>query len=186
MMQTDGPVYGGFWRRIAAAVIDLMIFVPLAIIVTVFGQQSPASYVVMHTLAGFVSLFYFVYLVGRFGGTPGKLLMRLRIRKSDGSVINYATAFLRAAPEHLFWLVSIVGLALGRAAINDPDFLALDVIERARVIDEHAPDWRQPVDIAQQLWFWSEFLVLLTNRRRRALHDFIAGTVVVVEPRRAG
>jgi uncharacterized RDD family membrane protein YckC len=26
---------------------------------------------------------------------------------------------------------------------------------------------------------WGEFLVLLTNRERRALHDFIAGTVVV-------
>jgi uncharacterized RDD family membrane protein YckC len=29
-------------------------------------------------------------------------------------------------------------------------------------------------------WLASEFIVLLLNRRRRALHDFIAGTVVVV------
>jgi len=27
---------------------------------------------------------------------------------------------------------------------------------------------------------WSEFVVLLTNRKRRALHDFIAGTVVIL------
>jgi uncharacterized RDD family membrane protein YckC len=29
------------------------------------------------------------------------------------------------------------------------------------------------------IWYWSEFIVLLTNRRKRAIHDFIAGTVVV-------
>ena len=36
-----------------------------------------------------------------------------------------------------------------------------------------------------QIWIWSELIVMLTNRRRRALHDFIAGTVVIrrrVEP----
>ena len=30
-----------------------------------------------------------------------------------------------------------------------------------------------------QLWTWSELIVMLTNRQRRALHDFIAGTVVI-------
>ncbi|WP_255590049.1 hypothetical protein [Marinicella meishanensis] len=29
------------------------------------------------------------------------------------------------------------------------------------------------------VWYWSELLVMLTNERRRALHDFIAGTVVI-------
>jgi hypothetical protein len=29
------------------------------------------------------------------------------------------------------------------------------------------------------LWFLAEVLTMLTNRKRRALHDFIAGTVVV-------
>ena len=26
---------------------------------------------------------------------------------------------------------------------------------------------------------WSEFIVMMTNDKRRALHDFIAGTVVI-------
>jgi uncharacterized RDD family membrane protein YckC len=29
------------------------------------------------------------------------------------------------------------------------------------------------------LWFLAEVLTMFTNRKRRALHDFIAGTVVV-------
>jgi uncharacterized RDD family membrane protein YckC len=29
------------------------------------------------------------------------------------------------------------------------------------------------------VWIFSEFVVLLTNKKRRALHDFMAGTVVI-------
>jgi uncharacterized RDD family membrane protein YckC len=29
------------------------------------------------------------------------------------------------------------------------------------------------------LWIFSEFIVLLTNKRKRAIHDYIAGTVIV-------
>ena len=29
------------------------------------------------------------------------------------------------------------------------------------------------------LWFFAEVITMLTNQKRRALHDFIAGTVVI-------
>jgi uncharacterized RDD family membrane protein YckC len=29
------------------------------------------------------------------------------------------------------------------------------------------------------VWVYSEFAVLLTNRKRRAIHDFMAGMVVI-------
>jgi uncharacterized RDD family membrane protein YckC len=35
---------------------------------------------------------------------------------------------------------------------------------------------------ADGIWGWSEIIVLLTNEKRRALHDFLAGTVVTQEP----
>jgi uncharacterized RDD family membrane protein YckC len=78
--------------------------------------------------------FYGAYLVKRFGGTPGKLLMGIRIRKVDGSRVGSREAVLRYLPEGIIALVS------GVLLLQPP---------------------------------------LLTNRRRRALHDFIAGTVVV-------
>jgi uncharacterized RDD family membrane protein YckC len=34
-------------------------------------------------------------------------------------------------------------------------------------------------DWVSQAWLWSELVVLLLNAKRRALHDFIAGTVVI-------
>jgi uncharacterized RDD family membrane protein YckC len=33
--------------------------------------------------------------------------------------------------------------------------------------------------ITDTLWSWAEIITMLTNKKRRAVHDFIAGTVVV-------
>ena len=46
-------------------------------------------------------------------------------------------------------------------------------------LSQFAPRWIFLVAILMQLWTWSELIVMLTNRQRRALHDFIAGTVVI-------
>ena len=37
------------------------------------------------------------------------------------------------------------------------------------------------IPIVGFLWTWSELIVMLFNQRRRALHDFIAGTVVIAD-----
>jgi uncharacterized RDD family membrane protein YckC len=29
------------------------------------------------------------------------------------------------------------------------------------------------------IWFYSELIVMLTNKKRRAIHDYMAGTVIV-------
>jgi hypothetical protein len=47
------------------------------------------------------------------------------------------------------------------------------------VLEAGTPAWYQPVQIAGSVWLYSEFLVLLTNKKRRALHYFMAGTVVI-------
>jgi len=41
------------------------------------------------------------------------------------------------------------------------------------------------VNILMQVWIWGEFLTMLFNKKRRAVHDFMAGTVVVRTPRSA-
>jgi uncharacterized RDD family membrane protein YckC len=51
--------------------------------------------------------------------------------------------------------------------------------ERATLLEAAVP-WLAWGNAFYFAWLGSEFVVLLLNRRRRALHDFIAGTVVVV------
>jgi hypothetical protein len=52
-------------------------------------------------------------------------------------------------------------------------------MEHQQFIEAYLPAWYTTVNVLQQVWIWSEVVVLLFNVRKRALHDFIAGTVVI-------
>ena len=173
------PHYGGFWRRFAAFWLDFLIFVPLLVLVF-WGSERYRLFSVYYLVPGIVlGLFYSVYLVRRYGGTPGKLLMRLRIRKVSGEPVGYREALLRFAPEFLFGMLVSFAFILSALQMTDAQYHALSYVERSKSLAELAPGWLKPVQILQQVWVWGEFIVLLTNRKRRALHDFIAGTVVI-------
>jgi uncharacterized RDD family membrane protein YckC len=56
---------------------------------------------------------------------------------------------------------------------------ALGSDERTTRLQEVSPLWDRAIDIFQNVWICSEVFVVLLNRRKRALHDFIGGTVVI-------
>ena len=64
--------YAGFWPRLAALLLDLLIVLPLSALSFWGGERYrlfELYYLVPSILFG---LFWGVYLVRRFGGTPGK------------------------------------------------------------------------------------------------------------------
>jgi len=124
-------------------------------------------------------LFYDVYLVRRFGGTPGKLLAGIRIRKLNGEPVGYREAFLRCLPEFILGTLTSIAVLIPVFHMTDTEYHSLSFVERTKRMTELEPSWYKPVQWIQNAWVWSELIVLLTNRKRRAIHDFIAGTVVV-------
>jgi uncharacterized RDD family membrane protein YckC len=52
-------------------------------------------------------------------------------------------------------------------------------MERIEYIVPLYPSWYDLVTIGTNVWVWGELFVLLLNKRKRAIHDFIAGTVVI-------
>jgi uncharacterized RDD family membrane protein YckC len=77
-------------------------------------------------------LAYEVFFVGRFGGTPGKLLLHLRIVRSDFSRVTYS----RAAIRFFGLLISDLTMYIGYIMVAfDPQRRALhDYIADTRVI----------------------------------------------------
>jgi uncharacterized RDD family membrane protein YckC len=176
---TDSIQYGGFWRRFAAFWLDALVLLPLTAL-AFWGSQHYRLYPIYSFIPDtIIGLFYSVYLVRRFGGTPGKLIMRLRIRKVTGEPIGYREALLRCAPEFLLGTLMSIALLSSLYHLTDAEYHALSFLERSQRLISLAPGWYKPVQILLQVWIWSEFIVMLTNAKRRALHDFIAGTVVV-------
>jgi uncharacterized RDD family membrane protein YckC len=175
--------YGGFWRRFGALWLDVLFQAPLTVLV-LWADSCSRLFSIWYCLPGLmIGLVYNVYLVKRFGGTPGKLVAGLRIAKVDGSKIGYREAFLRYLPEFVLGSLLTVALMLPTMAMTDAEYLSLGFMQRSLKIVSLAPSWYRPVQWLQNIWVWGEFLVLLTNKKRRAIHDFIAGTVVLIKDR---
>jgi uncharacterized RDD family membrane protein YckC len=171
--------YAGFWPRLGSLLLDVICVLPLTALVF-WGSLHYRLFQVYYLIPSVIfALFYNVYLVRRFGGTPGKLIVGIRIRKLDGEPVGYREAFLRNLPELILSLLTNFAFIFPLLHMSDAEYQSLSFIKFSMRMTELAPSWYKPVQIAQTIWFWGELLVLLTNRKKRALHDFIAGTVVV-------
>lgn len=120
--------YGGFWIRFVAKIIDgILLFVVNMVIqlVAMFalvpamsmgGQPSSALtgvsilvMVLMYVVQFTIVICYNGFFVGRFGATPGKMALSLRVVRPDGSKLTTARAFGRAAAEMVSGLVLYIG-----------------------------------------------------------------------------
>ena len=178
-MNTDTLRYAGFWPRFASLWLDMLIMIPLSA-ATFWCSSQFRLFDVYYFIPGeLFSVFYCVYLVKRYGGTPGKLLMGIKICKLDGSAIGYREAVLRYLPDFILGFLMSIALIISVFHMTDAEYHSLTYMKRSMRMIELAPSWYKPLQWIQNIWIWSEFLVLLTNRKRRAIHDFIAGTVVI-------
>jgi uncharacterized RDD family membrane protein YckC len=171
--------YASIWQRLGAYWLDVLILFPIVALGIWGGEQSQlfsAYYFVPGVLFG---LWYHVYLVKRYGGTAGKLIMGIKIAKLEGEPVGYREAVLRYSVLFALATINQVAFIQTTMGMSDADYYAFDWQERILRIQELAPSWLESITLLTNIWVWSEFVVMLTNKKRRAIHDFIAGTVVV-------
>jgi len=172
-------IYAGFWRRLGAFLIDFIIIIPVAFFVIDVNKLNRLNFIYTYSFSYSVYLFYNFYLVHRYEGTPGKRLTKIKIRKQNGERIQWRQVILREIVAFVLSSLTTVAYIIATVRMSDAEFGSLTNFERMARIDELYPVWQKPAYWLYQLWMWGEFIVLLTNKRKRALHDFIAGTVVI-------
>ena len=157
-----------FWRRYWALVIDSLFLLPLAVILFGIGWQvtAPAGQILLHVVGSFYGVAYTVFFHGRYGQTLGKMTTRIEVVDLSGRPIGIRQALWRDGPTILFSLASAAyGIRAAMDGINPFTFDLLKVVPPLLVY-------------ANLFWILAEFVTMLTNRRRRAIHDWIAGTLV--------
>ncbi len=183
-MQNDDIKYAGFWRRMAASFLDLPFFIPNFLIISYLEGISPLLAGLSFILAQVYVYAYTLGLTYRYGGTIGKLAIGIRIRPADGGELTWSNVWRRSAVDMLLAIVIIASEIFGMTRIDFPTYAAAGILARSDIMNAAIP-WLPTIGLLYMMWMASEFVVLMTNRRRRALHDFIAGTVVVVVRRQS-
>ena len=162
--------YHTFWRRFWAGLLDSLIFWPFEWIdAQVQSFNLPSTLLSVWLLVSYLAFSIYVVLMhARYGQTVGKMLTGVTVLSYSGQVpISFRQAVIRESPY-------IVLLLIGWATVS------ADLLTSGGL---NIPLWvANSLSFAAFIWFALEIITMLFNDKRRALHDYIAGTVVVRNP----
>lgn len=175
----DPLKYAGFWRRALALVADYVIVLGVTAVQAVAAGVSIPVAVASNLVGGVVSVGYPIYFHARWGQTVGKMLTKIKVTRLDGAPLGLRPALLRSSVDVVLWVVFMVGLIRVLVTWTGPEWSSLGFLARGYAIEKGIAPISHWAYHSIDYWFWGELVVLLTNRKRRALQDFIAGTVVV-------
>lgn len=169
-------MYASFGRRLGAMMLDTIIMTAINIAILFVGfvilgsagsgleelssGQNLENYraatltVILLLLIFFLSLFYEVIFHAIWGATPGKMLLSMKVTMENGDKISFTTSFIRYLVETWpFWLVF---------------FFKINASERGGI------------DSVNLIWMVISAIVLMASSKKKAIHDYVAGTIVVI------
>lgn len=167
--------YSTFGPRFWTGVIDSCVLWPVSVLIslpTFFGAPPAviASTVLMQNI---VWLTYTIWMHARRGQTVGKIVCKVRVvdNATEGP-LSVGQAVLRESIP----LVVSIGLIVTQIRVLSSGILFRPPSPHPANVDFHSL-WL--AGAFPFLWFMAEIITMFTNDKRRALHDFIAGTCVI-------
>ena len=172
--------YATFGQRFLAMWIDFLILLPVMLLCGWLAHYSYSKTQIFMLLVLTHTSYhlYTIYYHGRCGQTIGKRTMGIRVVRTDGERIGWREAWLRSSVDVIFSSLGALSLFVALATIPDAEYYGVNRMRREMNLAAHEPARLAWTSTASLMWGWSELVVMLFNERRRALHDFIAGTVV--------
>jgi uncharacterized RDD family membrane protein YckC len=159
-LKIDGKgVYAAVVRRGGAYLIDSFIkMMPFKIILCFLKSYDSAVIALLISFYG-ICVFYNLFFVAVYGATPGYMVCDIRVAKPDGGRVSWVAAWKRYSIFIVFYAVLILGQII--------------------ILNNEMPAWYLVVKITFMCFVGAEILCMLFNKRIRAIHDFIAGTIVI-------
>jgi uncharacterized RDD family membrane protein YckC len=177
----EGFVYVGFWKRVLASLIDAAIgWIMMPITIMMMKHAFISRSIKFDILYMVVWTILWMWLVVRFGGTPGKLVIQARIVNERTKYLTWSAAFMRILFPSL--LLSINSLCQTYKTVTGyPEGTAVpSFFEMGQLYNEYGHPFVL-IGMFLGLLVYVDILVILTNNERRAIHDFIAGSYVITK-----
>lgn len=165
--------YQTFWPRVGAHFIDRIIFYPLTLIARLVIYKSDSSFLIIFWDQFYVwaLIAYSVFMHSYNGQTVGKMVCKVRVLDVTENKLSLRQAFMRDIPliiSHCIYSLYIF--------YNSSSYINV-VIGKVKDFSSF-PMWFWVLGMASFIWSLLEIITMLTNNKRRAIHDFIAGSVV--------
>ena len=168
---TDFPEPAGFWVRVGAYLVDLLVFIPV-IAIGVINTLSWKSTVLMLVLA-LPWLLYKPVMEARYGATLGKMAVGVKVVNEFGREISLGQAYARFAP---FLASAVLGTVTNLMLFTSPEFQSATHLEDIGRLQQGGGTCMQQL---LGLVVLIDCVVAAFSHRKRAVHDMIAGTYCV-------
>jgi uncharacterized RDD family membrane protein YckC len=168
-MTKENTKYDNVLRRLGATFIDLLVFIPLILVDNYVSNSYENKFAILTWLfvMSFITTFYTIYLHYKYGQTFGKMAMGIKVVDlNENNKISFRQAVIRSS---IYIIIDVLGLIY---------FLILILsLDETTVTMTESYDYFQ--QMAAGILVLIEFIVILTNKKKMAIHDYIAKTVVI-------
>jgi len=176
--QYNNIIIASFIKRILAFILDCLIMLPI-IIASYFIQHL--NYMLSIVFPIFLFLVWAIYnilFVGKFGRTPGKMIMRIKIIQINDKPMTYTNSFYRILFQFILSLIPLLSSTLTLLSLDPALFNTLDKVGKISLIknSDYIPIWLNSFFSVIMI---IEYLTLVFNKRLRTFHDFLGGSIVV-------
>jgi uncharacterized RDD family membrane protein YckC len=136
-------------------------------------RLPPVLTALLVIVQSFAWLVYTVWMHARYGQTIGKMACKVK-------VVDYPTEQAIGARQAI--LRESIPIVINMVLVGYHAFVIItSQLPYRAIYREHLARDKvySTLLLVPFLWFVAEAITMLSNRKRRALHDFIAGTVVI-------
>lgn len=106
-MELENTRYAGFWIRFVAAFIDGILLIA---VLYILGLSSKEAFSTEWFVQNILGMIYYIVLTGVWGQTLGKMIIGVKVVRTDGGTAGWGTVILR---ETIGKIVSGIVLLIG-------------------------------------------------------------------------
>lgn len=178
----DGLVYAETPRRALAILIDAVLIIVPSFVLQNYLVRSPRILYAIYQVISFAGIqILYIYFLAKFGATPGKMAAGICVIKTNMTPIGFKEAVIRSSVTIGFGILVSAGTIATLYRASYAEFQSLGLAQGSQYLMRYYPIWHEVLLGLQQHWLWSELVVMMFNPQRRAIHDYMAGTIVVVK-----
>jgi uncharacterized RDD family membrane protein YckC len=167
-------IYGGFWVRFGAMFIDGLVLAPVSVGVTYYNATSAKSPILLAVIT-LLSLAYKPVMEYIYGATLGKMALKLRVVDAQFEKAGLQEILLR----NIFNIVpSLVTLVFTVSIYLNPEFKDIDGFTEYNQYTGQFKSLRI-LNFVSVLITIVDAIILVSDSRKRSLHDKIAQTYVI-------
>lgn len=175
-------VYAGFWKRLFAVLLDTLFLLILWGLTSYAISNFGSSHAVTADRLGgiFTNVLYVAYQIyfhARWGQTLGKMAVKIKVVRLDLNPIGASESLKRSSIDLGFVVLGSLCVVFILAKLGG--FSGTPITDESVDGALASLVGYRFLDFLMIVWVLAEPIVILFNEKKRAIHDFIAGTVVV-------